>query len=123
MSYRSSLTVVECAASMKALDVGKAQRLLEKADCYAESCFLDEMRKAADDLIDDSDPNEEVPVPKDRCWFSGNHVSEESLALVAPLIVGRLSGYFVGEDGGLHGGFVIEDGKLTGRSVMVVLTP
>src|SRR5277367_4275670 len=105
MSYQSRLTAVDCDARMKAIDVGRARRLLEKNDLYVESCFLDEMTKAADVAIDEGLSEALIEVPKGRCWFSGNHVDEESVALLAPMIVGKLSGYFVGEDGSIHGGF------------------
>ena len=115
--------MVDCDALMMAIDVGKARRLLEKNDIYPESCFLDEMVRAADAAIDEGLTDGKIAIPRQRCWFSGNHVDETSVALVAPMIVGRLSGYFVGEDGGLHGGFEIEGGRLRKCDVSATLTP
>jgi hypothetical protein len=121
MSYSSDLTVVDCDARMKAIDVGKARRLLAKEGTRPESCFLDEMREASDAAIDEGQEGAMIDIPKDRCWFSGC-VSPSCLATIAPLIVGRLSGFFVGEDGETHGGFAIENGKLEKRTITVTLT-
>lgn len=121
MSYRSRFNVVECKASMQAKHVNQSRRRMEAANIYAESCFLDEMRRTAEALLDEGLSTAMVEVPKNRCWFAGNHVNEEFFALLAPMIVGRLSGYFVGEDGSLYGGFLIEDGALSRRTVRVTL--
>ena len=91
MSYYGKLQVVECDARMKASDVRKATRLLEKHDLRPESCFLDEMQSDADDAADAGHPARMIAIPEDRCWFHGNHVNEESLLLVAGLVKGRLS--------------------------------
>jgi hypothetical protein len=122
MSYSSHMNVVECAARMKAIDVGKAQRVLRKANSKPESCFLDEMTEAAADAIDADEPDRLIDVPKDRCWFSGN-VDACDLARIAPMIAGKLSGYFVGEDGDHHSGFSIEDGRFRECTITVTVTP
>ena len=108
---------------MKAIDVGRARRMLEKADLFIDSCFLDEMKKAADATIDEGLVEAKIEIPKDRCWLQGNHLNASTLQLIASLIQGKLSGYFVGEDGSLYGGFVILDGKLAHCDVKVTLTP
>jgi hypothetical protein len=123
MSYHGRLNIIDCDARMKALDVGKARRLLEEKDLYVESCFLDGMQDAANASVDAGLTDAMIEIQKDRCWFSGNHVSEESLALIAHMIVGTLSGYFVGEDGSLYGGFRIENGVFTEQHLTVTLTP
>ena len=121
MSYHGRMNVVECSARMKAIDVGRARRRLEKDDIGVESCFLDEMRKAAEAAIDEGLSDAWIDVPKGRCWFSGNHVNAESLLPLAPMLSGTLSGYFTGEDGSLYGGFVIEDGHMFAADVTVTL--
>ena len=122
MSYRSSFEVVECDARMKARDVGKAKRLLAKNDCSPESCFLNEMLEEADTAVDSDRPDALVEIPKERCWFSGNHISSRSLALVAPEIIGKLSGYFVGEGGEVGDGLIIENGRLFQCDVKITMT-
>lgn len=121
MSYRARLNVMDCDARMRAIDVGKARRLLEKSDVGVDSCFLDAMKPAADGALDEGLPSGMVEIPKDRCWFSGNHVNAEGIGLLAPMIAGKLSGYFVGEDGSFYDGFVIENGRLEKRVVKVTL--
>lgn len=121
MSYRGRMRVVECAASMKAIDVGKARRILKKNDVYPESCFLDALVKGSEALIDEGAIDGKVAIDEENCWFSGNHVNVDSLAPIAHLIEGKLSGYFVGEDGSLYGGFAIENGRIDKRSVKVTL--
>ena len=123
MSYQSHLVVVDCDARMKAIDVGRARRMLEKADLFIDSCFLDEMRKATEGALDEGLATAAIEIPKDRCWFSGNHLNVDSLAIIASMIQGKLSGYFVGEDGSLYGGFVVADGQLVKCDVNVTLTP
>ena len=123
MSYRGQLVTIECAANMRAIDVGRSRRALAKGDAFVESSFLDAMRNAANDAIDVGMPDGRVDIPKHQCWFNGNHVSEKTLALIAPMITGKLSGYFVGEDGSLYGGFVIESGCMVVCDISVALTP
>jgi hypothetical protein len=123
VSYKGRLKIVECDAKMKASHVRKARRRLEENDAFIESSFLDTMQNEADALLDDDEGTSFIEVPKDRCWFSGNYVGAETIAPIASLIVGRLSGYFVGEDGNLYGGFRIEDGTFTKCNVTVTLVP
>jgi hypothetical protein len=123
MSYQSRMRVVQCDAHMKAVDVRKAKRLLDDVDIFLESSFLEEMRGASERAIDVGMPEATIDIPPKRCWLTGNYVSDKTLAMLAPMIVGKLSGYFVGEDGSLHGGFVIEGGRLTTCDVAVTLTP
>lgn len=119
MSYHNRLDVLECDAYMTAKSVRKSRRALDKANVLPESNFLDELLETADDAADDDEP---IRLNKKLMWWSGNHAGPDELAQIAPLIVGKLSGYFVGEDGSLNGAFQIEGGKLYKCRVEVVLT-
>ena len=115
--------VVECDASMRAIDVGKASRLLEKSGGGPESTFLQVMEKLADDAIDDGRETDGIEIPKDQCRFSGNYAGTDQLTPIAGMIAGRLSGYFVGEDGTVGDGFIISNGVLEKCTPDVVLMP
>lgn len=61
-------------------------------------------------------------IPADKFWWSGNHVDRDDLEKLAPMMVGKVTGYFVGEDGTLHGGFQIVDGQYFKCTVDVKVT-
>ena len=121
MSYRSRMKAVVCKARMTALDVIRAKQALEKADIYVESSFLDAMKEAADAAVDAGRVDALIEIPVNRCWFSGNHLSDADLRVIVSRIQGTMSGYFVGEDGELHSGFEIKDGKIARREIVVKL--
>jgi hypothetical protein len=123
MSYSGRMIAVTCDAKIRAIDVGKAQRILNRRGFRIEFCFLGYMSGEADKLIDEDHSSAMVDVPKDRCFFSGHSVDPAMLEPIASLIRGTLSGYFVGEDGSLYGGFLIQDGVFVECDVGVTLTP
>ena len=129
-----SVTVIKCAASIGAADVDRIFRAVRLGSVkLPESCFLNQMRSAADEALARGDDGAMIPVPPDFRWCGGNSYyllgghSDPAIGKffeshVAPKIVGHIEVILHFADGSSFTGLRVTDGAVSFHRVMARLS-